>query len=632
MKTISKKGNNKSSETNNSKPFFNLSEKSGESSFFDQKNPSPFFSVQPKLTIGQPNDKYEQEADAIADQVVKNENSPLSMNSGTNTIQPKCSNCEEEAQAKFEIQKQGEEEELQMQPIEEQEEMLQMQSEEEEETLQTKKNNHQKTAASPTFESTLKAKNSTGQKLPKNIKQEMESGIGANFNSVRIHNDSNAISLSKDINAQAFTHGNDIYFNKGKYNPSSKSGKHLLAHELTHVVQQTGGNKAINKKQTEVSKQSGSNQILSLKRKKRVKRSAIKKTKKALAAQKRMWDDLNSFFSNAGRKLAGSGYDENISYVKADFTEGEKDGVSHSSPTMYVGSVYAEETDADVRKTKLASELFKIDKHRVKKGIIDDKDMGDSQVNDLIDKLDVTKKQELITKMKAQKYITDNKSMMEHIRKKMPSTQWTSGAVANADGGFQYQFDNVTIIVKPDVFNSSKVTSGAETEMTPVNPPTVNPVAYSWDAKGRIDKIDPIPTRHNFTYVVQTHYSSSSSPTDTSGYGVGTEADAEGENTHLRKHEGAHGEVFIKYMQDHLSEHPYPTFTGKLNDKKKAFKKVMKNYKNDVKNFFKVIDRAMKSSEKDVDCVGEISIKNYYKKKKKKSPVKCKSKKKKKKK
>ncbi|RNI33811.1 DUF4157 domain-containing protein [Hanamia caeni] len=64
----------------------------------------------------------------------------------------------------------------------------------------------------------------------------MESSIGADFSGVRIHNNSAAAQLSDNLNAQAFTHGNDIYFNSGKYDTSSSEGKHLLAHELTHTV------------------------------------------------------------------------------------------------------------------------------------------------------------------------------------------------------------------------------------------------------------------------------------------------------------------------------------------------------------------------------------------------------------
>jgi len=67
----------------------------------------------------------------------------------------------------------------------------------------------------------------------------MSSSFGVDFRGVRVHNDSEAINMNKELHAQAFTHGSDIYFNKGKYNPQNAEGKFLLAHELTHVVQQS---------------------------------------------------------------------------------------------------------------------------------------------------------------------------------------------------------------------------------------------------------------------------------------------------------------------------------------------------------------------------------------------------------
>ncbi len=244
MKTISKKRNEKSSEATNFKPFFNLSEKSGDTKFFDQKSSNPFFTVQPKLTIGPPNDKFEQEADAMADQLVNESKAKDSSSALNPKIQAKCEDCEEEeAQAKFEIQRQEqeEEEELQMQPLEEEEEELQMQPlEEEEEELQMKENSHQTAEASPSFETKLRSQTSGGEPLSKGIRQEMEKGFGADFSNVNIHKDVNAEKLSASINAQAFTHGKDIYFNKGKYNPETSAGKHLLAHELTHTIQQKG--------------------------------------------------------------------------------------------------------------------------------------------------------------------------------------------------------------------------------------------------------------------------------------------------------------------------------------------------------------------------------------------------------
>ena len=88
------------------------------------------------------------------------------------------------------------------------------------------------------FESKLAKTKGKGKKLDQKTKKEMESGFGADFSQVNIHTDSNAISMSQQIGAQAFTNGNDIYFNQGKYDPESDSGKHLLAHELTHTLQQ----------------------------------------------------------------------------------------------------------------------------------------------------------------------------------------------------------------------------------------------------------------------------------------------------------------------------------------------------------------------------------------------------------
>ena len=75
----------------------------------------------------------------------------------------------------------------------------------------------------------------------------MESSIGVDFSNVKIHTDNSAVQMNKDLHAQAFTHGNDIYFNSGNFNPESKDGQHLLAHELTHTVQQGTASMGIQK-------------------------------------------------------------------------------------------------------------------------------------------------------------------------------------------------------------------------------------------------------------------------------------------------------------------------------------------------------------------------------------------------
>jgi len=240
----------------------------GGDSFFKPK-------VQPKLAMGTPGDKYEVEADRMADQVVNKtgggdavqkmegeeevQQKPLAA-SVTPLVQ-KMENAEEEAP----VQKMEEEEPVQameeeepvqameeeepVQAMEEEEPVQAMEEEEpvqamkeeepvqamEEEEVQTKKAN------TPTTNSNIEGKlrkGSGGSKMDSTTQTEMESGFGADFSNVNIHNDSEAAQMSQGIGAQAFTHGNDVYFNKGKYDPESKEGKHLLAHELTHTIQQ----------------------------------------------------------------------------------------------------------------------------------------------------------------------------------------------------------------------------------------------------------------------------------------------------------------------------------------------------------------------------------------------------------
>jgi uncharacterized protein DUF4157 len=72
------------------------------------------------------------------------------------------------------------------------------------------------------------------------VKQEMEDTLGADLAEVRIHRDVAAQSAARREQAEAFTAGRDIYFGEGSYDPTGSEGKRLLAHELAHVLQQTG--------------------------------------------------------------------------------------------------------------------------------------------------------------------------------------------------------------------------------------------------------------------------------------------------------------------------------------------------------------------------------------------------------
>ena len=80
-----------------------------------------------------------------------------------------------------------------------------------------------------------------GQSLDRDVEGQMGRALNADFSGVRVHANAQADGLNQSLEARAFTVGQDIYFRHGEYDPGSSTGRHLLAHELTHVVQQNPG-------------------------------------------------------------------------------------------------------------------------------------------------------------------------------------------------------------------------------------------------------------------------------------------------------------------------------------------------------------------------------------------------------
>ena len=173
--------------------------------------------VQAKLTIGQPNDKYEQEADRVADQVMAMPDPKLQR-------QP---------------EPEEEEEILQTKPLADQiTPLIQRQEEppeEEEETAQAKGDGGPTTASS-TVESGINSMRGGGQPLPESARAYFE----PRFSQARVHRDARAAQAAQAVNARAFTVGRDVVFGAAEYSPETGEGRRLLAHELTHVVQQSG--------------------------------------------------------------------------------------------------------------------------------------------------------------------------------------------------------------------------------------------------------------------------------------------------------------------------------------------------------------------------------------------------------
>ena len=92
----------------------------------------------------------------------------------------------------------------------------------------------------PEMVSEVQRRMGSGSELGGPARQNLEGHFGADLSGVRIHADNEAATLSRELNAQAFTVGSDVFMGEGKFDPTSREGQGLLAHELTHVGQQTG--------------------------------------------------------------------------------------------------------------------------------------------------------------------------------------------------------------------------------------------------------------------------------------------------------------------------------------------------------------------------------------------------------
>ncbi len=90
-------------------------------------------------------------------------------------------------------------------------------------------------------ENAIRGAKGTGHALDSTARTGMEQAFGADFGGVRVHTGPQADMLGRSLNARAFTTGNDIFFRDGEYSPGRSDGRELLAHELTHVIQQGGG-------------------------------------------------------------------------------------------------------------------------------------------------------------------------------------------------------------------------------------------------------------------------------------------------------------------------------------------------------------------------------------------------------
>jgi outer membrane protein OmpA-like peptidoglycan-associated protein len=176
---------------------------------------------QPKLTVSNPGDTSEREADRVADKVMRMpETQPgLTVQRFSLAIQRKCATCEEERKQQSMHDEDEEEKIVQAKPVE--------------------------ASAAPQVTSGLESRINNirggGQPLPESARAFFEPRFGHDFGQVRVHADTRASESARAVHAKAYTVGRDVVFGNGNYSPQTTAGRALLAHELTHVVQQGAG-------------------------------------------------------------------------------------------------------------------------------------------------------------------------------------------------------------------------------------------------------------------------------------------------------------------------------------------------------------------------------------------------------
>lgn len=213
-------------------PFFK--KEGGQESFFSGPEHDNFF--QPAVTSQSSQAIQKSEEENVQRQAEKKEEEK---------VQKKEEKKEEEKVQKKEDKK--EDEKVQKMGDKKEEEKVQKMGDKKEEEKVQKKETGVSSSGSKSLGNYIGSLNGKGQALPSQANEFFSSQMGYDFSDVKVHTDKEAAESAKDINAKAYTTGSNVVFNEGQYNVESTEGKKLMAHELTHVIQQDNkGNKQKN--------------------------------------------------------------------------------------------------------------------------------------------------------------------------------------------------------------------------------------------------------------------------------------------------------------------------------------------------------------------------------------------------
>ncbi|MGD0128539.1 MAG: DUF4157 domain-containing protein [Terriglobia bacterium] len=467
---------------------------------------------------------------------------------------------------------------------------------------------------------------SPGQALDSSTRGFMEARFGHDFSQVRIHDDGRAAASAATVNALAYTVGSEVVFGAGRYQPSSPEGRRLIAHELTHVVQQRGasarqgvvddpaaefeaernahalgtdgapsvrhssGRGALQRQQPG----GGSGGGLDADDQKIVDTAQHEASSFHCNVGPIIWGILKKHFPDDTRKVAGAGCEEALPGLRTEFstTDPAHPKVTRSVPMIYVGKAFVASTDSahlKDRVAEVANQIQAIDDWRLAKFLIDEKDLQNPRISgqlrsmsagQLIDYRDKTKDNEV--KRYAENLITFSTPLQK------------GSAVDPLSGNTVMLVNGVNVSIQPDVHGAAGVTGGDTSAKFEFNPP--RSPSYQTDSTGLVTGFPGYAPTGSLT--ITTSYGAGIQPEGASGYGRGTtKEDIANKATALRVHEGSHGEDYIDYVRSH----PLPVFAGKNGDKAADFDKAQAAYLAAVSTWM----AGLKAVKKTTDCVGK---------------------------
>ncbi|MBL8206908.1 MAG: DUF4157 domain-containing protein [Blastocatellia bacterium] len=608
--------------------------------------------IQPKLTINPPGDRYEQEADRVAGQVMRMSDpaAPITVSGPPpiSRLQRKCAGCEEE---KTPQQK------------------TEPEQKEEEETLQAREVAGTTPAVTSGVQAQLSQQQSGGGPLPEAVRTFFEPRFGRDLSGVRVHAGIESARMNEELQAQAFTHGREVYFGKGK----APAKDELTAHELTHVIQQTGGRAETVQRQPATTATTATPttadyremvtsaiefltssaefySLLSRFDQARID-SIVQSLYSTLTAQEGLIRDhlnndatllasLRTAYTNAIRALLARAATQLNTSIFSQYlrhieripvwawpnaaalganTDAQKRAFLATVATAF-GEAGIFSNLGTINQAKLEDVLTKLNVT-----VTELETMINSQLGD-----DATLRQSLhnsfrqaIGQLLSRASTTIGQSDFNlYMRYRYGSNRlipdWVDQSVANistpipvgasADpltGDVSMSINGMRVLIQTD---TTRTETGAETSIN------INAGRLNW--QGRDGAITFTPPLAIPEVNIRTAYGPGVSATSNSGYGRGTTAaDQTAGNTSLGFHEGSHGRSFLEYLQNNA----FPTFTGTGTMTVQQFRAAITTWETAMRDYNRALTRG---SELTVDCVG-TTIETYYQGLHQVSPVNC---------